>query len=109
MDFRELSERVIDNARYYGEKFEIEMDDNFAMTKLLEEVGEFAQAKLIHDKKCRPKKFVDESVSQQMLAEELADIVGMAILNADILGVDIESTLLEKWSRSRQEKADAQK
>lgn len=103
MDFRELSERVIDNARHYGEKFEIEMDDNFAMTKLLEEVGEFAQAKLIHDRKCRPTKYVNEAESRQMLAEELADIVGMAMVNADILGVDIEEALLKKWSKNHKE------
>jgi NTP pyrophosphatase (non-canonical NTP hydrolase) len=37
--------------------------------------------------------------SKQMLAGELADIVGMAIINANPLGIDLEKAIEEKWLR----------
>jgi len=32
-----------------------------------------------------------------MLASELADIVGLAIINANLLGIDLQKTIEEKW------------
>ena len=97
MNFKELQEKVIRNAKDYGEKYNIAIDEDFALLKLYEEVGEFAQAILIHRKKSRPEKHVTEDASKEALAKELADIVGMAMVNADILGIDLETAIVEKW------------
>ena len=102
MDFKELQAGVVKNARLYGEEYNIKIDEDFALLKLYEEVGEFAQAVLIHRKQSRPEKHVTEEISRQELAKELSDIVGVAMLNADLLGVDLEQTLLEKWVKRRQ-------
>lgn len=102
MDFKELQEGVVKNARRYGEEYNIKIDEDFALLKLYEEVGEYAQAILIHRKQSRPEKHVSEEESKQELAKELSDIVGIAMLNADLLGVDLEQTLLEKWVKRRQ-------
>jgi NTP pyrophosphatase (non-canonical NTP hydrolase) len=32
-----------------------------------------------------------------MLADELADIIGLAIINADLFGIDLEKAIKEKW------------
>lgn len=85
------------NAMEYGERHNIRIDEEFAMIKLFEEVGEFAQAVLIHKKKCRTVKVVDEAVSKKELGRELADVVGMAIVNADLLGIDLEDAIDKKW------------
>lgn len=62
-----------------------------------EEVGEFAKVVLIYKKKSRPEKHTSEEESKEMLASELADIVGLAIINANLLGIDLQKTIEEKW------------
>ena len=97
MDFKDLQDKVIQNAMSYGKKYGVIIDEDFAILKLYEEVGEFAQAILIHHKKCRPEKYFPEGTSKDELAKELADIVGMAILNAHILGIDLDDAIDKKW------------
>ena len=52
---------------------------------------------MIHKKKSRPEKFVDERVSKDMVAKELADVIGMAVFVADVLDIDVEKALQKKW------------
>jgi len=101
MDYRKLEEGIIDNALEYGKKYNLEIDEDFALIKLYEEVGEYAQAVLIHRKKCRPEKFVDEAVSKKEMAMELADVVGMAVVNAHAQGIDLLAALQEKWLKNK--------
>jgi len=97
MKFKEVEDGVIKNAMKYGKKCNVEIDEDFALLKLYEEVGEFAQAVLIHRKKSRPEKHVPEDVSKKELAKELADIVGMAMVNAHLFGIDLEEEIDKKW------------
>jgi len=97
MEFRELQEKVVANAMSYGKKCNIEIDEDFALLKLYEEVGEFAQAVLIHRKKSRPEKHVSEELSKIELGKELADVVGMTIVNAHLLGINLEEAIEKKW------------
>jgi len=97
MNFKEVEEKVIHNAMSYGQKYGIEIDEDFALLKLYEEVGEFAQAVLIHRKKSRPEKHVTEEASKKELANELADIVGMAMVNAKLFNIDLEEAIYKKW------------
>lgn len=97
MDFKELQKKVIENAINYGQRYNVQIDEDFALLKLYEEVGEFAQAVLIHRKKSRPEKHVTEEISRKELAKELADIVGMAIVNAHLLGIDLGDAIYKKW------------
>lgn len=97
MNFKELQKRVVENAINYGQKYNVKIDEDFALLKLYEEVGEFAQAVLIHRKKSRPEKHVSEEISKKELAKELADVVGMAIVNAHLFGIDLEEAIDKKW------------
>ena len=97
MDFKELQDKVVQNAVNYGKKYNVQIDEDFALLKLYEEVGELAQAILIHRKKCRPEKYVPEDVSRNELAKELADVVGVAVVNAHLLGIDLEDAIEKKW------------
>ena len=97
MDFKELQDKVMQNAINYGKKYNIKIDEDFALFKLYEEVGELAQAVLIHRKKSRPEKHVPQNVSKQKIAEELSDVVGMAIVNAKLLNIDLEEAINKKW------------
>ena len=69
----------------------------FALLKLYEEIGELTQTFLIYKKQSRPEKYVSEEVSKKELAKELADVVGLAIVNANLIGIDLEEALVKKW------------
>jgi len=96
MEFKKLQDKIVQNAMNYGKKYNVQIDENFALLKLYEEVGELAQAVLIHRKKSRPEKHVSEEVSKK-IAKELADIIGLAIVNAYLLGIDLEEAIDKKW------------
>lgn len=97
MDFKHIQEGVVKNAIEYGKKYNVKIDEDFALLKLYEEVGEFAQAVLIHRKKCRPEKYAPEDVSKKEMAKELADVLGLVIVNAHLLGIDLLEALDKKW------------
>lgn len=92
-----MQNKVVQNAINYGKKYNVQIDEDFALLKLYEEVGELAQAVLIHRKKSRPEKYVSEEISKKELGKELADVVGMAIINAHLLGIDLEEAIDKKW------------
>lgn len=97
MNFKELQNQVVENALRYGKKYNVIIDEDFALLKLVEELGEFSQAVLIHRKKSRPEKYLPEAESKQEVAKELADVVGMAIVAAHVFGIDLEDALNKKW------------
>jgi NTP pyrophosphatase (non-canonical NTP hydrolase) len=97
MEFSEIAKDIVNTGKKYGSKHNIRIDQDFALTKLYEEVGELSQAWLIHTKKCRPEKYVGEEKSKQLISEELADVVGVSIMIADLLGIDLEKAINEKW------------
>jgi NTP pyrophosphatase (non-canonical NTP hydrolase) len=97
MTFQEIEDGVMKVAETYGQRFGLVLDQDFAFFKLHEEVGEFAKAVLIHRKRSRPEKLVTDQESKEMLASELADIVGLAIINARLLGIDLQKAIQDKW------------
>ena len=97
MDFKDIQEGVMKTALSYGKEYNITIDEDFALLKLYEEVGELSQAVLIHRKKSRPEKYVSEEKSKEELSKELADVLGMVIVNAHLMNVDLEVALNKKW------------
>lgn len=97
MDFKELEKKLIQNAINYGKKYNVKIDEDFVLLKLYEEVGELAQDILIHRKKCRPEKYLSKEKSKEEVAKELADILGLLIVNAYLLDIDLEKAIEKKW------------
>lgn len=97
MDFQELQDKIYQNALAYGKKFKVKIDEDFALLKFYEEAGELAQAVLIYHKKSRPEKHVDQETSKQKIAAELADVLGMAIVIAQVMDIDLIGALNKKW------------
>jgi NTP pyrophosphatase (non-canonical NTP hydrolase) len=97
MTFEELQKGILKVAELYSERFGVTIDQDFALLKLVEEVGEYAQAVLVHRKKSKPEKLVSENESKKLIANELADIIGLAIMNANLFDIDLENTIKEKW------------
>ncbi|MBI3250613.1 MAG: phosphoribosyl-ATP pyrophosphohydrolase [Candidatus Andersenbacteria bacterium] len=97
MEFNDLQKKIIANAQDYGERYNVIIDKDFVLLKLVEEIGEFAEAILTQEKKSRPEKLLPPDQSAKKVAQELADVVGMAIVAADVMGVDLERALHDKW------------
>lgn len=96
MDFKEIEKLIIANAERYSKKHGIPIDLEWLLLKLVEENGEFANALLVYTKKCRQKKFIDDDVAKNNIANELADIFTIVVLLADKLDVNLLSSLNEK-------------
>lgn len=97
MEFKEIEKKVVENALDYGKEYNINIDEDFVLLKLYEEVGELSQAVLIHRKKSRPEKHLSEEKSKEEIAKELADVLGMVMVNAHLMGIDLEKVVIEKW------------
>jgi NTP pyrophosphatase (non-canonical NTP hydrolase) len=97
MQFKELQEKILEVEMSYGEKYGITIDEEYALLKLYEEMGELSQAVLISRKKCRPEKYPGDAVAKEKLAEEMADVLGLLITNAKLLGVDLDAAIEKKW------------
>ena len=101
MDFNEIKKGAYKNAKGYGEKYDIEIDEEFVMLKFFEEMGEFSEALLTYKNKSRPDKKLSEEESETELANELADVVGMAMVLAEVYDVDLEEAIKKKWLDKR--------
>ena len=97
MQFTELQDKLIQNLTRYGKKHKIEIDEDFALFKLFEEVGELSQAVLIDRKKSRPIKHVSKEESKKLIEKELADVFGMTVVIAHLMDIDLEDALTKKW------------
>ncbi len=97
MEFRDIQKKVVGNAARYGREFGIEIDKMFCVLKLVEEIGELAEAILTHEKKSRPEKLTSDEISKAQLAKELADVLGMTIVTANTYGINLEEALNDKW------------
>lgn len=97
MDFQEIQKGIIGNARKYQKKYEVDIDATFALLKLTEEIGELSEAYLTYTKKSRPEKFVSEEEAKNKVAKEIADVVGVAIILASLLDIDLEKAIDKKW------------
>lgn len=94
-----MQELAFKNAERYCKVYNIKLDKDFAFYKLIEEIGEFSQSRLISEKKSRSEKFKNQSEEElkNLQAKELADILGMVFVNAKILNIDLEKSINEKW------------
>lgn len=97
MEFKDLQDAVVKNGENYGQRYNIKIDEDFALLKLYEEVGEFSQALLIHKGKCRPEKLETEEKSKEHLGQEMADVLGLLMMNAHLLDINLEENLKKKW------------
>ena len=75
----------------------IKVSEDYLILKLTEELGEFVQSYLIHEKRCRPTKYLPVQKSKRELAKELADVLGLILVIAKTAKIDVEEALIKKW------------
>ena len=97
MEFSELTKAIVKNGEQYEEHFDVTIDMDFAAYSLIKEIGQFADSILVNKGKIREDRRVDYCEAREKLTQELVDIVALAIINADVYGIDLEKGLREKW------------
>ncbi len=97
MQTKELQNKIFKVALSNSKRDSIKMDDDYLMLKLTEELGEFTQSYIIHKKRCRPEKYLSPKDSKKELSKELADVLGLVLVIAKTLKIDIEEALIKKW------------
>lgn len=97
MEFRELITRIVENGKWYEQKHDVTIDMHFAAYNLIKEIGQFADATLTWQGKTRPDKRADADQAKEQVTQELVDIVALAIINADVYGIDLEAEIIKKW------------
>lgn len=97
MNFKELARQIVINGHQYEQRFDVEIDSDFAAYSLIKEIGQFADSVLVNRGKVKSERRVDDQTAKDKLAQELVDIVALAIINADVHDIDIEKGLIDKW------------
>ena len=80
----------------YATKFSIDTSADWLVMKLQEEVGELTRSYLTMKGQTREANET-EGKAKEALGAEIADVVAIAMLIADINGIDIEANLSRKW------------
>lgn len=96
MEFSEVQRLVKANAERYIKKHGFEFTRETHLLKLMEEVGEFAEAVSIYDGRCRAEKKLPPEQARENLASELADVFNVVVLLADHFDVDLLAALDKK-------------
>ncbi|HPL92959.1 MAG TPA: MazG nucleotide pyrophosphohydrolase domain-containing protein [bacterium] len=90
---KQASRVFLDNLK----RDNIKISDDYLLLKLTEELGEFTQSFLIHKKRCRPAKYLSTQESKKELSKELSDVLGLVLVIAEKLKIDVEESLVKKW------------
>lgn len=75
----------------------IKLSKDYLLLKLTEELGEFIQSYLQHNKRCRPAKYLSHQISDIEMKKELSDVLGLIFVIAEIHKIDLEEALIKKW------------
>jgi len=88
MTFEEMQSGILKVAETYSERFNVEIDHDFAVLKLFEEVGEYAQAVIVHKKKSKPKKYVsEEEVKKTLEKSSLISLVWQSLMQTYLTSI----------------------
>ena len=97
MEMHELSKAIIENAHWYEEKHNVDIDMHFAAYSLIKEIGQFADSILVSQGRAKASRLTTQADAKDRLSQELVDIIALAIINADLYDIDIESEIHKRW------------
>ena len=96
MDITELTDQLETISSQYAQKFDIDRTPDWFLLKLTEELGELTQSYLKFSGQARNTSAYPARLKQD-LEDELADVIGMALLVARHHDIDIEEAFARKW------------
>lgn len=97
MQFKQLQNKASKVFLGNLKRDNIKVSDDYLVHKLSEEFGEFVQSYLVHKKRCRPEKYLSVQKSKKEMSKELSDVLGLILVIAKELKIDVEEALVKKW------------
>ena len=97
MEIKELQNKASKVFLKNLKRDNIKISKDYLALKLTEELGEFIQSYLVHEKRCRPEKYLPSQKSKRELSKELSDVLGLILVIAKTLNIDVEEALIKKW------------
>ena len=94
--FLDLRDRIDAACDRYAASLGVEATPDWLLLKTVEEVGELAQALLRHTKRA-PDRGADATALKRKLDDEVADVLGFALVLSRRLDIDILPALERKW------------
>lgn len=91
MSLSDLSALVLRISDIYAAKYGINRDQDWALLKLQEELGELTAEHLRLSARARGEG------DPAALAREAADVLGMLLIYCDHAGIDLETAMADKW------------
>lgn len=101
MELNDLTARIGRISVRYAGIHDIDRSPEWALLKLMEEVGELTQSHLTASGQGRDRGRTGEQ-QREHVSEELADALGMFLVYADMQGIDLEAAMAHKWLRHEQ-------
>lgn len=96
MNLSSLMDDLEEISEGYAGKFGIERTPDWFIMKLTEELGELMQSYLKYIGQARTEDESSEELKAN-LEDELADVIGMALLTARSQDIDLEKAFKRKW------------
>lgn len=96
MELRELADRIEYVSAGYADHYRVERTPEWALLKLTEELGELTQAHLTLTGQGRARGLTPDE-QRRTLALEVGDVIGMAIVYANLACIDVEKAVTDKW------------
>jgi NTP pyrophosphatase (non-canonical NTP hydrolase) len=97
MELKQLQKRASEVFLKNLKRDGIKVSEDYLILKITEELGEFIQSYLIHKKRCRPGKYLPSKKSEREISKELADVLGIILVIAKTMKIDVEEALVKKW------------
>jgi NTP pyrophosphatase (non-canonical NTP hydrolase) len=97
MELKQLQSKVTKVFLANTKRDKIKVDSDYLVLKLTEELGEFVQSYLVHQKRCRPTKYLSTQESKKELSKELSDVLGLILVISKNLDINVEEALVKKW------------
>ncbi len=97
MEINKLQEKITKIFLANLERDNIKISNDYLLIKLTEEIGEFMQSVIIHNRDCRPEKYISSEESKQNMAKELSDVLALTLVIAKTFDINIEEAMTKKW------------
>ncbi len=100
MNFKELQKIITNNVKGHAQKNNFAIDENFALLKIYDDIGELSQAILINKQGATMEGAISQDESRKELGKKLADLLSMLLVIAEIYQVDVEKEIGHKLGKN---------
>jgi len=105
MDIHDLTEKIEQVSQEYSKKFKFELDSDWFVLKLQEELGELIQSYLMVQGKARQKGKSKEEIRNEF-ENEVADVLAHTLILAKHFNVDLDKVFEGKWVKWNHQEGD---